>query len=67
MFFDKLSSPTQPSAEVMGQTVQLCAHVTRGAWDEALALQASLYASHYDEVGQWMVGVKRLIDLARKL
>jgi protein transport protein SEC31 len=67
-FFEKLSNPSSlPSAPVLEQTTQLCIHVARASWDEALALQASLYASHYDEVGQWMVGVKRLIELARKL
>ncbi|CAO3658577.1 unnamed protein product [Umbelopsis ramanniana] len=54
------------NSDVLHQLCQLCQAMEKGDFKEALDMHVKLMTKAYDDHGQWILGLKRLIDLDEK-
>ncbi|KAI8582934.1 hypothetical protein K450DRAFT_225547 [Umbelopsis ramanniana AG] len=54
------------NSDVLHQLCQLCQAMEKGDFTEALDMHVKLMTKAYDDHGQWILGLKRLIDLDEK-
>ena len=58
---------TQVSAEVFAQLAQLCQALAAGDAATALQIHVAITTSDWADNGQWLMGLKRLIEMVGKL
>ena len=66
--FDRMNQDQfSKNEQVIGQSLELAKCISDRNLDQAMTIQSSLYSSHFDDVGNWMVAIKRLIEMAKKI
>lgn len=65
ILFDHLNNEDLLKPDTVQEMVQLSQHLQNRSYDEAQALFTDLMKTKNDEGSNWMVGVKRLIQMSR--
>lgn len=65
ILFDHLNNDNLLSAETIGDMVALAYALDAGDFETATAVRLAILTTRVEECGQWMPGVKRLIDMSR--
>lgn len=67
ILFDHLNNDDLLSPETVGDMLQLSSAISQKDYDTALQIHLDILTSRSAECGQWMVGVKRLIEMSRAI
>lgn len=65
ILFDHLNNDDLLSSETVTDMVALSQALAEGKYDTASEIRMAILTTRTEECGQWMAGVKRLIDMAR--
>lgn len=65
--FHQLAGTAQPalSAHVHAELAKMAQYLSQRDYDAALGLHVPLMSTHFTEVGQWILAVKRLIEVSK--